>query len=109
MVLELPELGNSKNIKQNCFFVKLFSRDLFKEAKKRAPCIIYIDEIDAVGKQRSGEMGNLGTSGESEQTLNQLLVEMDGMTSEENIIMLASTNRGDILDKVINIYFKTEL
>lgn len=75
---------------------------MFKEAKKRAPCIVYIDEIDAVGRKRSGDMGNFGTSGESEQTLNQLLVEMDGMTSEENIIMLASTNRADILDKVIN-------
>lgn len=78
----------------------MFPRDLFKEAKKRAPCIIYIDEIDAVGRKRSSELGNFGTSGESEQTLNQLLVEMDGMTSEENIIMLASTNRADILDKV---------
>lgn len=76
-------------------------RDLFKEAKKRAPCIIYIDEIDAVGRKRSSDLGNVGASGESEQTLNQLLVEMDGMTSEENIIMLASTNRADILDKVL--------
>lgn len=76
------------------------SRDLFKEARKRSPCIIYIDEIDAVGRKRSGDLGLTGTSGESEQTLNQLLVEMDGMTSKENIIMLASTNRADILDKV---------
>lgn len=74
-------------------------RDLFKEAKKRAPCIIYIDEIDAVGRKRSTSLG--GTSGESEQTLNQLLVEMDGMTSKESIIMLASTNRADILDKAL--------
>lgn len=74
---------------------------MFKEARKRAPCIVYIDEIDAVGRKRSGELGSLGASGESEQTLNQLLVELDGMTSKENIIMLASTNRADILDKVI--------
>ncbi|XP_044766234.1 paraplegin [Coccinella septempunctata] len=74
-------------------------RDLFKEAKKRSPCIIYIDEIDAVGRKRSNTLG--GTSGESEQTLNQLLVEMDGMASKESIIMLASTNRADILDKAL--------
>ncbi|KAJ8924721.1 hypothetical protein NQ315_000873 [Exocentrus adspersus] len=76
-------------------------RDLFKEARKRAPCIIYIDEIDAVGRKRSGQLGVEGASGESEQTLNQLLVEMDGMTSKENVIMLASTNRADILDKAL--------
>ncbi|KAK9882600.1 hypothetical protein WA026_022228 [Henosepilachna vigintioctopunctata] len=74
-------------------------RDLFKEAKKRSPCIIYVDEIDAVGRKRSSTLG--GTSGESEQTLNQLLVEMDGMTSKENVLMLASTNRADILDKAL--------
>nr|CAH7757725.1 unnamed protein product [Callosobruchus chinensis] len=71
-------------------------RDLFKEARKRAPCIIYIDEIDAVGRKRSG-----GASGEGEQTLNQLLVEMDGMASKEGVVMLASTNRADILDKAL--------
>lgn len=76
-------------------------RDLFNEARKRAPCIIYIDEIDAVGRKRSGSLGNTGTTGESEQTLNQLLVEMDGMASKENVIMLASTNRADILDKAL--------
>ncbi|XP_065172580.1 paraplegin [Atheta coriaria] len=77
-------------------------RDLFKEARKRAPCIIYIDEIDAVGRKRSGEGGMPGGgTGESEQTLNQLLVEMDGMISKENIIMLASTNRADILDRAL--------
>ncbi|XP_066250735.1 mitochondrial inner membrane m-AAA protease component paraplegin isoform X2 [Euwallacea similis] len=75
-------------------------RDLFKEARKRAPCIVYIDEIDAVGRKRSGTLGS-GASGESEQTLNQLLVEMDGMASKENVIMLASTNRADILDKAL--------
>ncbi|CAG9835500.1 unnamed protein product [Diabrotica balteata] len=76
-------------------------RDLFKEARKRSPCIIYIDEIDAVGRKRSGRLGAEGISGESEQTLNQLLVEMDGMASKENVIMLGSTNRPDILDKAL--------
>ena len=79
----------------------LLSRDLFKEARKRAPCIIYIDEIDAVGRKRSAHLSQTGTSGESEQTLNQLLVEMDGMASKESVIMLASTNRADILDKAL--------
>jgi spastic paraplegia protein 7 len=77
-----------------------FCRDLFKEARKRAPCIIYIDEIDAVGRKRSAQLGQSGASGEGEQTLNQLLVEMDGMASKESVVMLASTNRADILDKV---------
>ncbi|XP_071448663.1 mitochondrial inner membrane m-AAA protease component paraplegin, partial [Hetaerina americana] len=81
-------------------------RDLFKEAKKRAPCIIYIDEIDAIGRKRStarsGAGGPLdGASGEGEQTLNQLLVEMDGMASKEGVLMLASTNRADVLDKAL--------
>lgn len=77
-------------------------RDLFKEARKRAPCIVYIDEIDAVGRKRSENTGGAGgASGEEEQTLNQLLVEMDGMNSTEGVIMLASTNRVDILDKAL--------
>ncbi|KAK4877676.1 hypothetical protein RN001_010182 [Aquatica leii] len=76
-------------------------RDLFKEARKRNPCIIYIDEIDAVGRKRSSQLSASGTSGESEQTLNQLLVEMDGMATKQGIIMLASTNRPDILDKAL--------
>lgn len=77
-------------------------RDLFKQAKKRSPCIIYIDEIDAIGRQREGSGGMSGmSSGESEQTLNQLLVEMDGMASKEGVLMLASTNRGDVLDKAL--------
>ncbi|XP_058834608.1 paraplegin [Topomyia yanbarensis] len=77
-------------------------RDLFKEAGKRSPCIIYIDEIDAIGRQRDGG-GSFGgvSSGESEQTLNQLLVEMDGMATKEGVLMLASTNRADILDKAL--------
>ncbi|PNF17073.1 Paraplegin [Cryptotermes secundus] len=77
-------------------------RDLFKEGRKRSPCIIYIDEIDAIGRKRSGGIGQFdGASGEGEQTLNQLLVEMDGMASKEGVIMLASTNRADVLDKAL--------
>lgn len=78
-------------------------RDLFKEAKKRSPCIIYIDEIDAIGRQRegTGSQSSSMSSGESEQTLNQLLVEMDGMASKEGVLMLASTNRADVLDKAL--------
>ncbi|OTF72720.1 paraplegin-like protein [Euroglyphus maynei] len=76
-------------------------RDLFAEARKRSPCIVYIDEIDAIGRKRSGERMTGGTSGEEEQTLNQLLVEMDGMSQRDEIIMLASTNRADILDRAL--------
>ena len=80
-------------------------RDLFKEARKRSPSIIYIDEIDAIGRKRSGATGSSGNrgTGEAEQTLNQLLVEMDGITSsvEGNVIMLASTNRADVLDRAL--------
>ncbi|CAG9137291.1 unnamed protein product [Plutella xylostella] len=75
-------------------------RDLFKEAAKRAPCIVYIDEMDAVGRARAGGPQSFGPGGgESEQTLNQLLVEMDGMKSREGVVVLASTNRADVLDK----------
>lgn len=75
-------------------------RDLFREGRKRAPCIIYIDEIDAIGRKRS--TGNIeGVTGEEEQTLNQLLVELDGMATKEGVIMLASTNRSDVLDKAL--------
>ena len=75
-------------------------RDMFTEAKKKAPCIIFIDEIDAVGRQRgSGNMG--GGNEEREQTLNQLLVEMDGFSGNEGIIVIAATNRSDILDKAL--------
>lgn len=75
-------------------------RNLFAEAKKRAPSIIYIDEIDAIGKKRSESYAQFSNS-ESERTLNQLLVEMDGMTTAEDIIILASTNRADVLDKAL--------
>lgn len=74
-------------------------RDLFKEAKKKAPCIIFIDEIDAVGRQRSSGMG--GGNDEREQTLNQLLVEMDGFEVNAGIIIVAATNRPDILDPAL--------
>uniref|UniRef100_S4R5A2 SPG7 matrix AAA peptidase subunit, paraplegin n=1 Tax=Petromyzon marinus TaxID=7757 RepID=S4R5A2_PETMA len=72
-------------------------RSLFKEARARAPCIVYIDEIDAVGKKRSRNTGGFANT-EEEQTLNQLLVEMDGMGPKDHVIVLASTNRADILD-----------
>ena len=75
-------------------------RSLFEEAKKQSPSIIYIDEIDAVGKKRSGS-DQQGGSGESDQTLNQLLVSMDGLESNSNVIVLASTNRADTLDKAL--------
>ncbi|WP_101847110.1 ATP-dependent zinc metalloprotease FtsH [Halobacillus sp. Marseille-P3879] len=74
-------------------------RDLFENAKKNAPCIIFIDEIDAVGRQRGAGLG--GGHDEREQTLNQLLVEMDGFGANEGIIMVAATNRPDILDPAL--------
>ncbi len=74
-------------------------RDLFEQAKKSAPCIIFIDEIDAVGRQRGAGLG--GGHDEREQTLNQLLVEMDGFGANEGIIMIAATNRPDILDHAL--------
>src|SRR5699024_8055927 len=74
-------------------------RDLFENAKKNAPAIIFIDEIDAVGRQRGAGVG--GGHDEREQTLNQLLVEMDGFADNENIIMIAATNRPDILDPAL--------
>lgn len=74
-------------------------RDLFKVAKENAPCIIFIDEIDAVGRQRGAGMG--GGNDEREQTLNQLLVEMDGFSGQSGIIMIAATNRPDVLDPAL--------
>ncbi|MEO1425866.1 MAG: ATP-dependent metallopeptidase FtsH/Yme1/Tma family protein, partial [Pseudomonadota bacterium] len=74
-------------------------RDMFEQAKKNAPCIIFIDEIDAVGRSRGAGLG--GGNDEREQTLNQLLVEMDGFESNEGIILIAATNRPDVLDPAL--------
>ncbi len=74
-------------------------RDLFEQAKKQAPCIVFIDEIDAVGRQRGAGMG--GGNDEREQTLNQLLVQMDGFEANEGIIVIAATNRSDVLDPAL--------
>ncbi|ADW16800.1 membrane protease FtsH catalytic subunit [Desulfobulbus propionicus DSM 2032] len=88
-------------------FVEIFAgvgasrvRELFQEAKKSAPCIIFIDEIDAIGGRRTGGQSS-GASDEREQTLNALLVEMDGFGSEDTVIMIAATNRPDILDPAL--------
>ncbi|HCJ20848.1 MAG TPA: cell division protein FtsH, partial [Erythrobacter sp.] len=70
-------------------------RDMFEQAKKNAPCILFIDEIDAVGRSRGHGLGN--SNDEREQTLNQLLVEMDGFEANEGIIIIAATNRPDVL------------
>ncbi len=75
-------------------------RDLFQQAKEKAPCIVFIDEIDAVGRAR-GNKANLGGNDERENTLNQLLTEMDGFGSNSGVIILAATNRADILDKAL--------
>jgi cell division protease FtsH len=74
-------------------------RDLFKQARKKAPCVIFIDEIDAVGRQRGNGLGN--SNDEREQTLNQILVEMDGFEKTDSIIILAATNRPDVLDPAL--------
>jgi len=74
-------------------------RDMFEQAKKSAPCIVFIDEIDAVGRQRGAGLG--GGNDEREQTLNQLLVEMDGFESNEGVILIAATNRPDVLDPAL--------
>jgi cell division protease FtsH len=74
-------------------------RDLFETAKKNAPCIVFIDEIDAVGRSRGAGLG--GGHDEREQTLNQLLVEMDGFTTQDNVILIAATNRPDVLDTAL--------
>ncbi|HKK62348.1 MAG TPA: ATP-dependent zinc metalloprotease FtsH [Bacteroidales bacterium] len=75
-------------------------RDLFKQAKEKAPCIVFIDEIDAVGRAR-GKNPNMGSNDERENTLNQLLTEMDGFSSDTGVIILAATNRADMLDKAL--------
>ena len=73
-------------------------RDLFEEAKKNAPCIIFIDEIDAIGKRRDTHFGG---NDEREQTLNQLLAEMDGFESNKAILVLGATNRPEVLDQAL--------
>ena len=75
-------------------------RDMFAQARQKAPCLLFIDEIDAVGKQRGGVSG-MSQNDEREQTLNQLLVEMDGMNPTEGVIVIAATNREDVLDKAL--------
>lgn len=80
-----------------CIFVQV--RDLFALARKNAPCILFIDEIDAVGRKRG--RGNFGGQSEQENTLNQLLVEMDGFNTTTNVVILAGTNRPDILDPAL--------
>ena len=79
---------------------RLRVRDMFEQAKKNAPCIIFIDEIDAVGRHRGAGLG--GGNDEREQTLNQLLVEMDGFDANEGIILIAATNRPDVLDPALS-------
>ena len=74
-------------------------RDLFEQAQKKAPCLVFIDEIDAVGRRRGAGLG--GGHDEREQTLNQLLVEMDGFGVNQGVIVMAATNRPDILDPAL--------
>jgi cell division protease FtsH len=76
-------------------------RDLFEQAKDKAPCIVFIDELDAVGRSRAGSMGFVGGHDEREQTLNQLLAEMDGFDSSKGVIIMAATNRPEVLDQAL--------
>jgi len=76
-------------------------RDLFEQAKDKAPCIIFIDELDAIGKSRAGVTGFVGGHDEREQTLNQLLAEMDGFDSSKGVIIMAATNRPEVLDQAL--------
>jgi cell division protease FtsH len=76
-------------------------RDLFEQAKEKAPCIVFIDELDAIGKSRAGASGFVGGHDEREQTLNQLLVEMDGFDSSKGVIIMAATNRPEVLDAAL--------
>jgi cell division protease FtsH len=76
-------------------------RDLFEQAKEKAPCIVFIDELDAIGKSRAGATGFIGGHDEREQTLNQLLVEMDGFDSSKGVIIMAATNRPEVLDAAL--------
>lgn len=76
-------------------------RDLFEQAKQQAPCIVFIDELDALGKSRGGANGFVGGNDEREQTLNQLLTEMDGFDANTGVIIIAATNRPEILDPAL--------
>jgi cell division protease FtsH len=76
-------------------------RDLFEQAKEKAPCIVFIDELDAIGKSRAGATGFVGGHDEREQTLNQLLAEMDGFDSSKGVIIMAATNRPEVLDQAL--------
>jgi cell division protease FtsH len=76
-------------------------RDLFEQAKDKAPCIVFIDELDAIGKSRAGTTGFMGGHDEREQTLNQLLAEMDGFDSSKGVIIMAATNRPEVLDQAL--------
>src|SRR5262245_34728855 len=76
-------------------------RDLFEQAKDKAPCIVFIDELDAIGKSRAGSTGFIGGHDEREQTLNQLLAEMDGFDSSKGVILVAATNRPEVLDQAL--------
>ncbi len=82
-------------------------RDLFDQAKKNSPCIIFIDEIDAVGRQRGAGLG--GGNDEREQTLNQLLVEMDGFGANKGVILIAATNRPDVLHPALCCRFDRQV
>src|ERR1044071_4193969 len=81
-------------------------RDMFEQGKKNAPCLIFIDEIDAVGRHRGAGLG--GGNDEREQTLNQLLVEMDGFESNEGIILIAATNRPDVVgrERILKVHIR---
>src|SRR6266704_1327240 len=79
-------------------------RDLFEQAKDKAPCIIFIDELDAIGKSRAGATGFVGGHDEREQTLNQLLAEMDGFDSSKGVIIMAATNRPEVLDATLQVH-----
>src|SRR5213076_532256 len=76
-------------------------RDLFEQAKDKAPCIVFIDELDAIGKSRAGVTGFVGGHDEREQTLNQLLAEMDGFDTSKGVIIMAATNTPEVLDAAL--------
>jgi ATP-dependent Zn protease len=106
--LELTPVFSALARSEGSDFIEMFVgvgpsrvRDLFKEARANAPCIIFIDEIDAVGRQRGRGGFSGGGNDERENTLNQLLVEMDGFLPTSNIVVLAGTNRADILDQAL--------